>query len=285
MGVVTQPDKPRGRGRRLSPSPVKAWAQDRGIPALTPELPRGPEFEATLRRLEPRVSVVVAYGHILLPRILDLPPDGSINLHASLLPELRGAGPVSWAILRGLEATGVTAMRMAEEMDAGPILLQKAVPIGLRETAAELTRRLSELGAQALVETLSLLDAGELVEEEQDHEKATFAPKVDRAMARVDWNRNAGELDLHLRGFDSIPGGWTTLEGETLKLFRPLPHPDAHSQAPPGTVLLADPSRGFTVACGRGTLVVEEVQPAGKRRMPATDWLRGRPLATGTLLR
>lgn len=278
VGVVTQPDRRKGRGRKLSPSPVKAFAQDLGIPVLTPERPRGQEFLDSLRALNPDLAVVVAYGHILQPEVLHLPPLQSINVHASLLPELRGAGPVNWAILRGLDVTGVTIMRMVEEMDAGPIILQKPEPIGPRQTASELGERLAEVGAQALMEALSLLAAGRSREVEQDPQAATFAPKVDREMARVDWNRGAAELDLHLRGFDAVPGAWSVLEGDPVKLYAPDPQPHFSHRASPGTVLEASPGGGLLVACRGGALGVGEVQPAGKRRMPAGDWLRGHPL-------
>jgi len=278
VGVVTQPDRGRGRGRKLSPSPVKACAQELGIPALTPDRPKGPEFLGQVQSLAPDLSVVVAYGHILPLEVLHLPPLRSINVHASLLPKLRGAGPVTWAILRGMEVTGVTIMRMVEGMDAGPILLQRAETIGPRQTASELGERLSVLGAEVLVEAVRGLASGQVEEVEQDHAAATFAPKVDREMARVDWARSAGELDLHLRGFDAIPGAWSVLEGSPIKLFSPNPHPGHTRTGPPGTVLEASADRGLLVACGRGVLEVGEVQPAGKRRMPAEAWLRGHSL-------
>lgn len=278
VGVVTQPDRKKGRGRKLAPSPVKLLAQEAGVPVLTPERPRGREFLEEMEALSPDLSVVVAYGHILPLEVLHLPPMESINVHASLLPELRGAGPVSWAILRGLEVTGVTIMRMVEEMDAGPVLLQKEEPIGPRQTASELGERLSELGAQALVEALTLLAEGRAVEVEQDHRAATFAPKVDREMARVDWSRSLRELDLHLRGFDEVPGAWSLLEGQPLKLFSPEPRRESDHSLPPGALVEASPEAGLAVACRDGVLMVKEVQPAGKRRMPASAWLRGHPL-------
>ena len=278
VGVVTQPDKPKGRGRKLSPSPVKEVAMGAGIPVLTPQKPGGPEFLNEIRALSPDISVVVAYGHILGLDVLHHPPSGSINIHASLLPELRGAGPVNWAVLEGMETTGVTIMRMVEAMDAGPILLQRSVPIGPTETASELGARLSEVGAEALVEALAGLEAGALEEREQDHSAATFAPKVSREMARIDWNRPAGELGWHLRGFDSVPGAWSVLGGESVKLFGPEPMDDFTHDQSPGTILEGSPAEGLLVACGRGALRIMEAQPAGKRRMPVSAWLRGHPL-------
>jgi len=281
VGVVTQPDRPKGRGRKLAPSPVKEVAMEEGIPVLTPERPWGEAFTQEVRAFGPELSVVVAYGHILKPEILHLPPGGSINLHASLLPELRGAAPVTWAILRGLETTGVSIMRMVEALDAGALLFQTPEHIGPTETATELATRLSEVGAEALVETLALLEAGAVEEREQDHRFATYAPKVDRELARVDWGRGAQELSWHVRGLDAVPGAWTTLEGNPLKLFRPTPEFRDTRSSPSGTVLEATPESGILVACGEGALRLEEVQPAGGRRMAVASWLRGHPLSQG----
>lgn len=278
VGVVSQPDRPKGRGRKLTPSPVKELAIEEGIPVLTPERPRGEEFVASVMELEPEISIVVAYGHILLPEILELPPRGSINVHASLLPELRGAAPVNWAILNGMEDTGITIMEMVEEMDAGPILFQIPEDIAPDETATELGTRLSEVGAEALVEALSLMEDGALEPLAQDEAAATFAPKVNRGMARIDWGREATELGWHIRGLDAIPGAWTTLQGESIKLFRPTPEPGFSHNSAPGGILDATPDGGVLVACGEGALRIREVQPAGSRRMTVEAWLRGHPL-------
>lgn len=281
VGVVTNPDRPAGRGRHLTPSPVKEAALEDGIPVLTPEKPRGEEFLQDLRALEPEVSVVVAYGHILAREVLDLPERGSLNVHASLLPALRGAAPVNWAIIRGHETSGVTVMRMVEQMDAGPILLQAEEPIGPRETASELAMRLSELGASALVEALALMGVGALEEREQDHERATYAPKIDRDTARVDWERAARDVANHVRGMDAVPGAWSTLEGRPIKLFHPVPEDEPEDAAPGGSVLQADPNDGLLVAAGEGAVRVGEVQPPGKRRMAAVEWIRGRGVREG----
>lgn len=294
VGVVTQPDRPAGRGRKLSPSPVREVADALGIPVLTPERPRGDAFLAAIRALAPDLSVVVAYGHILRREVLDVPPLGSINVHASLLPELRGAAPVNWAIARGHHRTGVTIMRMVEAMDAGPVLRRVEEPILADQTASGLAARLSEVGAEALVEALTLLEAGALGEEEQDHARATFAPKVNREVARVDWGRPAREVAWHVRGMDAVPGAWSELEGEPVKLFRPWvvdPRVLGESAAaapvppPPGTVLFADEERGVVVAAGDGAVRVGEVQPPGKRRMGVADWIHGRGVRAGQRLR
>jgi len=279
VGVVTQPDRPAGRGRAVQASPVKAEAVAQGIPVLQPERARGDAFMDEIRRLEPDLSVVVAYGQILRAEVLELPPAGSINVHASLLPELRGAAPINWAIIRGHAETGVTIMRMAEAMDAGPILLQAVEPIGPDERATDLRGRLSEIGAEALIEALALLEFGALEEVEQDHDLATYAPRLTRETARIDWSRDAGSVDRWIRGLDEVPGGWTTWGDSELKVYRPEPEPDLVHGMAPGTILRADgrdPARGLFVACGEGAVHVREVKPAGKRRMLASDWIRGR---------
>lgn len=289
VAVVTRPDRPAGRGRKLTPSPVREAAESMGIPVLTPEQPRGEAFLEELRALDPDLSVVVAYGHILRPEVLELPRLGSINVHASLLPKLRGAAPINWAVARGHDETGVTVMRMVEAMDAGPVLHQVREPILDEETATELWGRLAELGAEALAEAVTLLAVGAVVEEEQDHDEATYAPKVDRETARIDWSRPAREVAWHVRGMDMVPGAWTTLEGEPLKLFRPrVVDPDeagaAGGDPAPGTVLAADPDRGLVVAAGEGAVRFLEIQPPGKRRMETDAWLHGHGLAVGQRL-
>ena len=281
VGVVTQPDRPAGRGRRLRPSPVKEVAEALELPVLAPERPRGEEFMAALGELAPDLSVVVAYGHILRPEVLDLPALGSINVHASLLPALRGAAPINWAIARGHEESGVTVMRMVEAMDAGPVLHTIVEPILPGETASELSVRLSELGAEALVEALTLLAAESLTEVPQNHELATFAPKVDRATARIDWARTAQQVEWHIRGMDAVPGAWSELEGQPVKLFRPTAQPGGGASAPPGTVLSAESDVGLVVAAAEGQVRLDQVQPPGKRRMDARHWINGRGVHAG----
>ncbi len=281
VGAVTQPDRPAGRGRKLRSSPVKEAALEEDLPVLTPDPPRGDEFVASVRALSPDVSVVVAYGHILPREVLELPRLGSLNVHASLLPALRGAAPVNWAIVQGHERTGVTVMRMVEEMDAGPILVQREEPIEDEDTASSLSLRLSELGAGVLLEALALVEMGKAEGREQDHEAATFAPKVDRETARVRWSRTAGELGRWIRGMDQVPGAWSPLGDEPVKLYAPEPL-ERVTDAEPGTVVAADPDHdGLVVAAGRGAVRIEEVQPPGKKRMSARDWIRGRGPSRG----
>jgi methionyl-tRNA formyltransferase len=233
---------------------------------------------AELRALEPDISVVVAYGQILKPEVLAVPRLGSVNIHGSLLPELRGAAPVQWAIIRGMETAGVTIMKMDAGLDSGPMLLRVEEPIVPDESACELSGRLAEIGAEALVEALALLEGGQLVQQPQDHSLATYAPKLDREQARIDWSQPAAEVSRWIRGLDDVPGAWSALgSAGPVKLFRPTLDT---ANGEPGTVLETR-SGGILVACGEGAVLVREVQPPGKRRMNAADWVRGRGVAVG----
>ena len=277
--VVTQPDRPVGRSRStLVPSPVKMVALDEEIPILQPAKVRDPELGAQLRALEPDVSVVVAYGRLLPAEIIDLPPMGTLNIHASLLPKLRGAAPIQAAIREGLTETGVSIMRMVVPLDAGPVLLRSATPIAEDETYGELQLRLSELGALALLEALTMLSVGELIEEPQDDAQATYAPKVDREMARVPWATDAELVCRIIRAYDPKPGAFTTLNGTDVKLFGPRLMRSAAGQ--PGEVLDIDES-GMLVGCLAGGVRIAYVHPAGKRRLAALDWAQGRGVKVG----
>jgi len=280
VGVVSQPDRPAGRGRVPRASAVKSAALELGLEVLTPDSPKQTGFLEQIRTLEPDISVVVAYGHILRPEVLAAPKMGSINVHASLLPELRGAAPINWAIARGHAKTGVTIMRMVAAMDAGAIIFQVEEPILADETASELSLRLSEVGAEALVEALALLSVGGVEEREQDHAAATFAPKLGRDVARVDWTRDAASVANHLRAMDEVPGAWSPLAGEPVKLFRPAVVPSSDAAAPPGTILRAD-AELLVATGGRGAVRVGEVHPPGGRRMGAPEWIRGKRIAAG----
>ena len=292
--VVTQPDKPQGRSRSQAVAPpVKVAAVAEDIPVLQPVRPTDRAFVDRLRTLAPDVGVVVAYGHILKPELLGLPRHGMVNVHPSLLPELRGAAPVEWAILNGLEKTGVTIMRMDEGLDSGPILHQLPHYIEPEVTGGELSEHLAEMGAQALVETLALLEQDALKPVPQDHARATYAPKLTRDTARIRWSDPADKVARTIRALDPKPGAWTALETgggrrEALKGSRTVAGSVevklfgarvAEGHGAPGEVLKAD-SR-LLIAAGSGAVEVEEVQPAGKPRMSAADWLRGRGVAAG----
>ncbi len=283
VAVVTQPDAPQGRSRStLIPPPVKVAAESEELTLFQPEKPTDGAFLVRLRDLRPDIGVVVAYGHILKPELLALPPRGMVNVHPSLLPELRGAAPVEWAIVRGYEKTGVTIMQLDAGMDSGPILHQLPHRIDPDVTGGELSAHLAELGAQALIETLALLEQGDPppAPVPQDDARATLAPKLTRETARIDWTKDARHVGCLIRGLDPRPGAWTELNGGgvEIKLFAPnvVAQP---SQRAPGEVLSAGES--LVIATGGGTIEIFEVQPAGKERMAAKDWLRGARLEAG----
>jgi methionyl-tRNA formyltransferase len=279
--VVTRPDKPVGRDRVLTQPPVKQIALEESLPVFQPESPRDDDFLELLEVVAPDLSVVVAYGHILPRAIIDLPRLGTVNIHASLLPALRGAAPIQGAIREGLTETGVTIMRMVPALDAGPIMIQSRTPIANDETYGELQERLSELGALALIEALTLLELGGATERGQDDSLATYAPKVNRDTTRLDWSLDAGEVASAIRAYDPRPGAWSTHRGSDLKLFGARRMFDVTGHA--GEVLAAD-GEGLVVACATGAVRVCDVQPAGKRRMQAVEWHRGRGIAVGDLL-
>jgi len=277
VAVVTRPDKPQGRSRSESVAPpVKVAAQAEEVPVLQPDRPTGAEFLARLRALAPDVGVVVAYGHILPPELLGLPRHGMINVHPSLLPELRGAAPIEWAILNGLSQTGVTIMQMEAGLDSGPILLQIPHDIDPDVTGGELSEHLSEMGAQALVEALALLEAKQLTRRAQDHARATYAAKVTRETRRIHWSDPAERVARVIRAFDPAPGAWTELDGREVKLFGARV---AEGSGAPGEIGTTDGR--LRITAGRGAVTIDEVQPAGKPRMSAADWVRGRGAQAG----
>jgi len=281
--VVTQPDRPHGRSHsELVPPPVKVTATDEGIPVLQPERPDPPEFLEALRSYAPDLGVVVAYGHILKPPLLALPPYGMMNVHASLLPKLRGAAPIQHAILQGHAETGVSIMQMDQGLDTGPVLLRVPTPIAPDETGGELTTRLAELGALALVEALTLIASGAAAAEPQDHTQATYAPKITHELARIRWTDAADDIARVVRAMDPRPGAWCTIGGRELKLFGPQPADPPPADTPPGRVIETDPA--LVVAAGRGALQFLDVQPAGRTRMAAHAWVRGRSVTKGEQL-
>jgi methionyl-tRNA formyltransferase len=279
--VVTQPDRPRGRSRsNVEPSPVKSRAESLVLPVAQPDRPSTDEFAATLAAAKPDLGVVVAYGHILKPAILAIPPLGMINVHASLLPAWRGAAPIQWSIAHGDTVTGVTIMRMEAGLDSGPILLTSETAIGPDDSGGQLTKRLARLGAQALREALELIRSGQATFTPQDHSRATIAPKIGREVARIDWTRPAGDVANRIRAFDPVPGAWSTRGDLQLKCFKPKVVADGGE---PGVVLAAE--TGLVVAAGSGAVAIGEVQPSGRSRMAAKEWLKGRPLTRGDRLR
>ncbi|MGH7655037.1 MAG: methionyl-tRNA formyltransferase [Gemmatimonadaceae bacterium] len=279
VGVVTQPDKPRGRSRStLEPSPVKAIALAESIPVLQPERPRGPEFEGAMRELAPDISIVVAYGCILPRDVIDMPRLGTLNIHASLLPQYRGAAPIQAAIRDGLTETGVTIMQMVPELDAGPVILALRTPIESDETAGELQLRLAELGAEALIEALALLSMGKAAAAPQNDALATYAKKIVRDDARLSFDAPSDRVARIVRAYDPKPGAWATVNGGEVRCYGAQDVPDRAGNA--GEVLEAG-ARGLVIACGEGAVRIAEVHPAGQKRIAAGDWVRGRGVGVG----
>jgi len=285
IGVVTQPDKPKGRGYELSPPPVKIFAAARGIPVYQPETLRGGAFDAELKELAPELIVVVAYGKILPQTVLDFPQYGCINVHGSLLPEYRGAAPMQRAIIDGKTETGVTTMQMAAGLDTGDMLVTVKVPIGENDNFEDMHDRLGEAGAAALTETIARLRAGRLVAIPQDDSKATYAAKIEKADCLLDFSKPAKALHDRIRGLSPFPLAFTrTPDGKMLKVPESrVGREMAPADAKPGTVLAL--SDRITVACGdQTTLELTRVLPEGKGRMSAADYIRGRRLSVGDML-
>jgi len=278
--VVTQPDKPKGRHRaHLVPSPIKVEALEENLPVLQPARPNDSEFLSQLGELQPDLGVVVGYGHILKPALLELPPKGMINVHASLLPSFRGAAPIEYAILNGLEETGVSVMQLDAGMDTGPVLLQVPTPIAPDENAGELTARLAELGALALIEALSLIASGAAESEPQDDSLASYAPKLTPELASIQWKNEADVIARQVRALDPRVGARTTLRGRMVKLFGPRPADKWDESESPGEIIETHPA--LVVATSSGALQFLDVQPEGRPRMAAADWIRGRGATKG----
>ncbi len=275
--VVTQPDKPRGRGQVVSPSPVKELALAWNLPVLQPRSLKDPELIGQLASYEPELMIVVAYGRILTPEILALPSVGFLNVHASLLPRYRGSAPLNWALINGDQETGVTIQWVQYEVDSGPIFLQERVPINEEDNAGALYRKLAERGAALLVQALDRLRRGEAVRASQPHEGITYAPPITPEMRRLHWELPAPEVSGWIRGLDPAPGAYALWQGRRLKLFAARVKKSAGRLAPPGTVLRITP-QGLEVACGQGSITVGELQLAGHKRLPAPEFLRGHSL-------
>lgn len=276
VAVVTRPDKPRGRGQKSEPSPVKELAIRSGIEVLDPASARGPELAARLAELAADVGVVVAYGRILPKAVLEAPRLGCVNAHASLLPELRGAAPIERAILAGLARTGVTIMRMNEGLDEGDILFAREVAIDETTTGGALRETLATMSAEMLAEALDALAGGAIAARPQDHERATFAPPLRREEAAIDWNESADEVSRRVRAFAPRPGAFAFDEGTRLKILEArVVDRDRASAASAGSVMAVS-AEGVVVACGRGAVELVQVQPEGKRPMRALDYERGR---------
>lgn len=277
VGVYTKPDMPKNRGMKLEMSDVKKVALDAGLPVFQPTTFRDDAVVEELRGLKPDVIAVVAYGKILPQRVLDIPLRGCINIHASILPALRGSGPVQWAILNGLDETGVTAMYMAAEMDAGDIIEIRKTPIEPYENAQSLLDRLASIGAELLCDTLASVAAGTATRTKQDESKVTFAPMLTKALCPIDWSKPRRRIIDQVRGLDPWPVATATIQDKRFKIYEVRPVERTTDQ-PAGT-LLALTKQGLEIACGDGVLVITRLQAEGGKRMAAADYFRGHPIA------
>jgi methionyl-tRNA formyltransferase len=281
VGVITQPDREKGRGRRIVISPIKELVLQHGLPVLQPEKVKEEAFQDALSGLQPDLFVVVAYGQILPKPVLNIPKYGAVNVHASLLPRYRGAAPIAWAILKGEKLTGVTTMAMDEGMDTGDILLQAEVPINDEVTCENLHDRLASLGAHLLSKTLEKMKAGEIRPIPQDHSKATYAPPLEKEDGHIHWEKEAGEIDRQIRAFNPWPGAFTKWDDRLLKVFRGKVRERAASGKPGEVVWVG--SDFIEVETGKDSYLIEEVQLEGRKRMTIREFLSGHSISTGTV--
>lgn len=286
IAVVTQPDRPRGRGQKVLPSPVKVKAEAHRIKVLQPEKIRSPEVQQVLAELAPDLIVVVAYGQILPESILKIPPYGCINVHASLLPRYRGAAPIQWAIINGETETGVTTMLMDKGMDTGPILLQERVPIEPEDTAGSLQDKLALRGADLLLRTLRALEEGTLHPQPQDPSQATYAPLLKKEDGLLDWRDSAQRIHCKVRGLNPWPGAYTYFNGKILKIWKTLlvPHYVDETASPPGTILEIRKGEGPLIKTGEGCIILTELQPENRRIMTGEEFCRGYRITPGIIL-
>ena len=282
VGIITQPDRPKGRGQSLTSSPIKLIAERERLPLLQPTKMKDPGFLDALRAWKPDLITVAAFGRILPPVILNLPPRGCINVHGSLLPKYRGAGPIQWAIINGETETGITTMVMDEGMDTGAILLQERLPINVEDTAGTLSTRLAELGGRLLIKTITQLKAGNLVPRQQDHSQATLAPLLKKEDGVIDWAMSAMAIANRVRGLTPWPGAYTFAGKERWTIWRAEAIAEQVNGLP-GTVTQVTKD-SVHVATGNGVLVLREVQPANRRRMTVSEYLAGHPISVGCIL-
>jgi methionyl-tRNA formyltransferase len=280
VAVVCQPDKPKGRGLEVIPPPTKVLAEKHSIPVLQPQKIRTDEFFNNIKNLNPDLICVTAYGKILPKNILDLPPYGCINVHASLLPKYRGAAPINWAIMRGEKATGITTMKMDEGMDTGDMLLRREMPIDDEDTGETLSEKLSEMGGEVLIETIKLFKEGRLDPIPQDHSQATYAPMLKKEDGNIDWEKSAEEIKNLVRGALPWPGACTSLERKLLKIYKARV---TSGEGKPGEVIKSE-SAILRVATGYGAIDLLEIQIEGGKKLEIESFLRGRKVKEGTIL-
>lgn len=283
VGVVTQPDRPVGRSKKLSPPPVKVCAMQHNIPVMQFERIRRKEGLAALQALDADLFVTAAFGQILSQKVLAIPRLGTINVHASLLPQYRGSAPINWCLIHGETQTGVTTMMTDVGIDTGDMLLSTKVSIGPDEDAEQLTERLAQVGADTLLKTLEALVVGTLLRVPQDEAQSSYHPMLDKSLGLIDWSKSAAQLHNLVRGVYPWPGAYTAMEGGVLKVWRAKPS-QMDTDEKCGTVIKASAREGLFVACGSGVLEIVELQAPGSKRMNARDYLRGKPMQEGTIL-
>lgn len=281
VGVITQPDRPAGRGHKLTPCPVKQLAVEKGVPVYQFERVRHAEGVACLKELAPDLMVTAAFGQILPKEILDIPQYGTVNVHASLLPQYRGSAPINWCILNGEKVAGVTTMLTDVGMDTGDMLLKKETPIGELETAGELTERLSEIGAELLVETLKGYPHGDVKPVPQNEAESSYQPMLNKEMGRIDWTESAEKIACRVRGLNPWPCAYTENEAGRIKIYLAKPCA-AEREAEPGTVVVSGPKEGLKIACGEGWLEILEMQVPNTKRMAPKAYLQGKKIEPGT---
>lgn len=281
--VISQPDKPKGRGKKMKPTPVKEAAEKYGIPVYQPEKIKDEKFVELLKGIDADIFVVVAYGQILSQEILDIPKYGCINVHGSLLPKYRGAAPIQWSVINGEKETGVTIMYMVKALDSGDMILKRKMEITDDDTYETLHNRMAYVGADALIEAIELIEKGDVNAEKQEDSLATTAPMIKKDMGKIHWSRNSEEIRNKIRGFNPVPGAYTEYEGEILKIFK-ADIAEGYEKGEAGEILSVDKKKGFIVKTGNGALLIREVQAKGGKKMNCADYLRGHSVEEGKIL-
>lgn len=284
IGVVTQPDRPKGRGQKITPSPVKVAALEYNIPVYQPPKIKTPEFTGLLRELAPEVIVVVAFGQLLSKEILNIPPKGCINVHASLLPHYRGAAPLHWAIINGEKETGVTTMYMEEGLDTGDMILKSVYAIAPQDTTGVIHDRLAEVGGELLAETLNLIGEGKAPRLVQDESQANYAPLLKKEHELIDWSKPAWTVRNLIRGMNPWPGAYTYFNDKIMKIWQAEEYTQAEKNGLPGEIVEVLINVGFVVQTGQGQLIIKQLQYQGGRQMGGADFLRGNPMHEGMKL-
>ncbi len=282
--VISQPDKPKGRGKKLQPTPVKALAEENNIPVYQPDRIKNEEFVDFLKGIEADIFVVVAYGQILSQEILDIPKYGCINVHGSLLPKYRGAAPIQWSIINGESKTGVTIMYMVKALDSGDMILKKEIEIDDEDTYETLHDKMAPLGANALIEALELIEMGNVNAEKQDDSLTCYASMITKDMGLIDWNKTSREIRNKIRGFNPVPAAYTHYKDDVIKIFK-ADIIDGYENGDCGEVLAINKKLGFAVKTGDGALMIKEVQAKGGKRMNCADYMRGHEIKVGEILK